>query len=233
MSDRWTDRLSLYMDGELEPAEAKACEAHLGQCAECAATLSELRQVVERARALESEPPPAEVWAQVAERIRTSPQETAPAAPEPAPEPVRVLRPSFRGRVSFSVPQLIAAGIAVAVLSGGVAWVTLWKSEQAAPLQVTAGNRAPIPAIDREADEYDAAIVSLEQSLAAGRGRLDTSTVRILEQNLVTIRSATEQARRALAADPANPYLRSYMDQTMRRRLDLLRKATNVVASLQ
>jgi hypothetical protein len=231
MSDRWTDRLSAYLDGELEPAEARACEAHLGACAGCAATLQELRQVAERAGALGSEAPGAEVWAGIAERIRSTPQESAPGTRTVQPTPI--LKPEFRRGVSLSVPQLIAAGIAVAVLSGGVAWVALWKTEQATPVRVTAGAQAQVPGLDREADEYDAAIASLEQSLAAGRGQLDTSTVRILEQNLRTIRSATEQARRALAADPANPYLRSYMDQTMRRRLDLLRKATNVVASLQ
>src|SRR5262245_46945041 len=77
MSDRWTDRLSQYMDGELDPAEAQACEAHVDECAECAATLAELRQVVERARTLESEAPAAEVWDEVAERIRATEQETA------------------------------------------------------------------------------------------------------------------------------------------------------------
>ena len=54
MSDVWTDRLSEYLDDELPPGERAALEGHLAQCAECSATLADLRRVVARARALES-----------------------------------------------------------------------------------------------------------------------------------------------------------------------------------
>ena len=39
MHDEWNDRLSEYLDGELEPAEQRALEAHLAGCAECRADL--------------------------------------------------------------------------------------------------------------------------------------------------------------------------------------------------
>ena len=43
MSDVWTDRLSEYLDDELPPGERVALEGHLAQCAECSATLADLR----------------------------------------------------------------------------------------------------------------------------------------------------------------------------------------------
>jgi len=46
MSDVWTDRLSEYLDDELPPGERAALEGHLAQCAECSATLADLRRVV-------------------------------------------------------------------------------------------------------------------------------------------------------------------------------------------
>ncbi len=49
MNDRWTDRLSEYVDGELGVADAAALEAHLPSCGDCRATLEELRRVVTRA----------------------------------------------------------------------------------------------------------------------------------------------------------------------------------------
>ena len=55
MNDQWTDRLSEYVDGELAAGERTALEAHLATCAECRATLEELRRVVPVVEALVAE----------------------------------------------------------------------------------------------------------------------------------------------------------------------------------
>ncbi len=54
---------------------------------------------------------------------------------------------------------------------------------------------------------------------AAARGL----TVAVIEANLTTINQAVDDARAALAADPANGFLRGYLVNTRRRQLDLLR----------
>ena len=79
---------------------------------------------------------------------------------------------------------------------------------------------------------YDAAVADLERVLDAGRGRLDTTTVRVIERNLATIDSAIAQAQRAVAADSANLYLNSHLAETMRRKLELLRQAAALVSSV-
>jgi hypothetical protein len=71
----------------------------------------------------------------------------------------------------------------------------------------------------------------LERVLAEGRGRLDTATVRVLEQNLAIIDRAIAQARRAVAADSSNLYLNSHLAETMRRKIDLLRQAATLVSA--
>src|SRR5216684_611382 len=73
MNDRWTDRLSEYVDGELGVAAAAALEAHLPSCGDCRATLEELRRVVTRAGKLDDRPPAADLWPEVATRIGLSP----------------------------------------------------------------------------------------------------------------------------------------------------------------
>jgi hypothetical protein len=78
---------------------------------------------------------------------------------------------------------------------------------------------------------YDAAVEDLERILAEGRGRLDTTTVKVLEQNLAIIDQALAQARRAVAADSANIYLNSHLAETMRRKIDLLRQAAALVSA--
>jgi hypothetical protein len=61
--------------------------------------------------------------------------------------------------------------------------------------------------------------------LKQGRGRLDASTIAIVEHNLQIIDQAIDQAREALAADPANTYLSGHLVEARRRKLDLLRRA--------
>ena len=57
MSAHVREGLSAYLDGEVPAAERAAMDAHLRECAECAARLAELAAVDERARALPSESP--------------------------------------------------------------------------------------------------------------------------------------------------------------------------------
>lgn len=206
MTDRWTDRLSEYIDGELAPAERTALEAHLAGCDECRDTLAGLRRVVTRARALEDRPPASDLWAGVAARIGSR-------------------RP--QRRFSFSLPQLAAAGIALAALSSAAGWV-LHPGTQPAPT----ATQPAIPVHAAAAGSYDAAVADLERVLAEGRGRLDSTTVRVLEQNLATIDRAISQAQRAVAADSANLYLNSHLAATMRRKLELLRQAAALVAAV-
>ena len=220
MSDQWTDRLSEYLDGEMKGSERAFLEAHLERCEDCQETLAGLRRVVMRARSLEDRPPAADLWAGVAQRIG-------------APTRTVVLQASRR--FTFSLPQLLAAGIARAVLSASGAWmlhpggptVALVQPAPSAP-----GNVTVTPAGAPSATQsYDAAVHDLEQVLAQGRGRLDTATVRVLEQNLALIDRAIADARRAVTADSANVYLNSHLAETMRRKVDLLRQAAALVAA--
>ena len=48
MNDAWSDRLSEYLDGELQPVEAQELERHLLDCEVCRQSLAELRLVVTR-----------------------------------------------------------------------------------------------------------------------------------------------------------------------------------------
>jgi hypothetical protein len=220
MSDQWTDRLSEYLDGEMKGSERAFLEAHLERCEDCQETLAGLRRVVVRARSLEDRPPTADLWAGVAQRIG-------------APTRTVVLQASRR--FTFSLPQLLAAGIALAVLSASGAWmlhpggptVALIQPAPSAPGDVTV---TPVGA-PSATQSYDAAVHDLEQVLAQGRGRLDTATVRVLEQNLALIDRAIADARRAVAADSANVYLNSHLAETMRRKVDLLRQAAALVAA--
>ena len=57
--------------------------------------------------------------------------------------------------------------------------------------------------------------------------QLDPETVRVVEENLQVIDDAIAEARAALARDPANGYLFRHLDQTLTRKVDLLRRAAS------
>jgi hypothetical protein len=228
MHEEWTDKLSDYLDGELDAMEEAAVAEHLRQCADCVGVLNDLKRVVARAQGAELRSPQHDLWPGIAARID------------------RVAPPR---RVSFTLPQLAAAAALLIAVSGTLG---VWLTERAAaPVGVSqsgavapTGQAAPAvadtdiggtaPLVERVslADaQYDAAVADLEKALKDGRGRLDKATIEIVAHNLQIIDQAIAQARDALAADPANAYLSGHLVEARRRKLDLLRRAAALAES--
>lgn len=238
MAAHWTDRLSEYVDGDLAPAERAEAEAHLSACAECSRVVEELRAVSRRARALPALAPEADLWPAIASRLGEPERAAAPAPLDLAAH--RAARD--RRRWSFSLPQLAAAAAALVAVTGALTWFALTRSAgpapgagPAAPLAPGSAPRAtgtpsledrPATVADFGVAEYDATIHQLEEALRANHSRLEPRTVRVVEENLALIDQAIEQARAALAADPASSYLNAHLASTMRRKVDLLKRLT-------
>jgi negative regulator of sigma E activity len=210
--------LSAYLDGELAGEELARAEAHLASCAECRAELDGLRRVVRRAGSLDDRPPERDLWAGIARQIAT-----------PDSGDVIPFAPRTR-RFAFTMPQLAAAAVALMAVSAGA--VTLL---QPRPLAIPVGT-APGPVAvtrignpgDATVASYDSVITDMEQLLATHRGRLDTATVRVVEESLREIDAAIRQARTALAKDPNNRYLNSHLQRSLDRKLGLLRTAATL-----
>jgi Putative zinc-finger len=207
-----SERLSEYLDGLLDPEAAREIRVHLANCPNCGALAAEIRRVVVRAQALEDRPPRQDLWPGVAAAIGAAPPR--------------------RWRVNVSVPVLLAAGVALMLLSGAA--VALALRGGGAPGAIASadttrgGTPAPgiVPAAaPDDARGYDAAVRALQREVDAGAGRLDSATVRIVTQKLELIDRAIAEATRALAADPANSYLHGHLNQTRLRKLELLRRA--------
>ncbi len=259
--DPWVDRLSEYLDGELHGRAREALEAHLRSCGTCAAALADLRAVVARAQALVDSPPAEDLWPGIEARIGPGAAPHASEA-RVRPVVMRDPRAWWARRFDLGMPQLAAAAVLLVALSAGAVWLAMrgatppaapsgggmatrdagGRPDGTVPTGLTSGAPAATTARAGDAAEapalatlsnprYDAAVAELEQALAEGR-ELDPRTLRVVEENLRIIDRALDDARRAVAADPGNTWLRSHLAATMKRKVDLLRSAT-LVASAQ
>jgi len=223
MNDKWTNRLSEYVDGELDSAETAALEAHLETCGRCYATVGELRLVVARAKSLPDTPPANDLWAGIANEIRRE------RLPDLRDRRDRLVRRRF----SLTVGQLLAASIALMLVSGGGAWLAVRSGRSITPAPSVAAftGRPRITEVATWSGRTDAAIADLQAALTQNESRLDTGTVRIVRQNLALIDRAIAEARIALQKDPGNAYLNLHLADTMRRKVELLRRVNDMAAA--
>lgn len=222
MSDQWTDRLSEYLDDELDHSQRAALEGHIAGCEACTQTLAALRRVVGRAQTLDDRPPAGDLWLGIAERIGVSTDDLA--------------RRRARRRVSFTVPQLIAASLFLVAASAGAARLIMSLNQEQEPVAGTPAPRGQsIQAnwstrVDSSADH---AVAELQLALTEGQrtGRLGPATVRMLEHSLAVIDTAIAEARRALVLDPNSTYLNHHLADTMRLKLEFLREANRIATA--
>jgi hypothetical protein len=229
--EHWTDRLSEYLDGELDATAAAALEAHVTDCAECGSALVELRQVVAAAAELPDREPATDLFPGILSRIREGDTVVAP---------IRPVARSAR-RFAFTVPQLAAAAAAIVTLSAGAVWLAM---RPGSPPPMAAATQAvgTGPVMDPELSpdgqmtaaqfvsdtraSHEAVIGRLEQALDDQRDQLDPNTIDVIERNLAVIDSAIAEARAALENDPSNAYLYRHLDNTLNMKVTLLRRAT-------
>ena len=238
MEDAFTDRLSEYLDDEeLDGRERHEIEAHLRSCAACRLVLDDLREVRAQARALPGVVPAADLWPGIEDRISPSARGSSRASDDAelklrAAGALKFGRPSTR-KISFTIPQAIAASLALMLVSGGMVWLLRAGGPQTDG-GIVAVERPRAPAITPAnfADpQYDRAVADLERTLEVGRGRLDPETIRVLEANLQAIDRAIEQSQQALEADPANMFLNAHLATARQRKLALLRRASALAGS--
>ena len=219
------NQLSAYLDGELSPSERARIDEHVAACAECRVVLDDLKAIVVTAPYYEGEAPKRDLWAGIQAGI--SAEKEVPLAG----------RRATGDRRWFSLGQLIAASVAFAAVVGGGVYVAVRPSPGAEVPSPVAHSPSPTEAASvnlanskaRAGEVYDAAVGDLERVLAAGKDHLDAKTLKVIEENLRIIDRAIAEARSAIAADPANAYLRSQVAANMRRKLDILRQATDVI----
>jgi anti-sigma factor RsiW len=215
MTDTYSHRLSEYVDDELTPAERLEIERHLLDCAACREMVEGLQRVVTGARSLDDAPPSRDLW-------------PALRAALPLSAPAR--------RINLSIPQALAAGVLLAVVSGLCVWLLLEREhdrqhDPGPAIVAVGGGPGAMTPVGLADPKYDHAIDDLTRLLAEERPHLSPKTVDALERNLATIDRAIAEAQAALAKDPSDAFLNSHLAQQRRTKLALLRQANQLARS--
>lgn len=228
-----SDALSAYVDGDLDAAGARAVAGHLADCAECRAVVADLERLRDDVQrwAADTARPAADLWPGIAARLSAPEATQARTTGAPSRAPVVPIA-WYRRRVSLGVPELALAASLIAALGGALIYQrgsapvpVLGPAPVVAQIEPFDAPDASVATVSFADAHYDAAVGDLERVLQVQRHQLHPRTVLVLERNLRIIDEAVQDARAALASDPANPLLNTQLADVRQRKLKLLRKA--------
>jgi anti-sigma factor RsiW len=218
--DRWIDRLSEYLDGELRTRERRRLDRHLETCAECRATLDALRMVVGQAPALAREAPAeSDLWPGIARRLT--------ARRRPWWQRLLVVPPAPRLRLAAPVVTVAV----VLALGAGLAWM-LSRQREVAPAEVASGSIPPATSTEAASPagrQYDDAVADLRR-IVRTHLTSDPNVIDVLDRNLESIDMAIADYQDALASRPGDARLRGRWEQARQRKVEILRQAALLAA---
>jgi len=229
MQNRWMDRVSEFVDGELDPTERVLFEGRMAEDEELRRAVLEIESMVGRAASLGAIEPMRDLWPGIRAGITV-----ASAGPGPVRRPGM---PAPRPR-AWRRAAVIAAALAVMVVSASAGW---WLHDLGEPLPRSVASidqpSAPRPEADMVAvnfaeqeERLAESIEELEAVLQQYGGHLDPDTREAIVENLDLIDSAIADAQRALEDDPNSDYLLSHIATSMESKVRLLEDATRLAS---
>lgn len=206
--------LSDFLDDAVDATARVRADEHLAACDACFSRLQRMRMLVAQASSLpRTIPAPPDEWRRVRARLGAS-------------DRVALASPWWTRRSA-----LLAAGLALVILSSGVTALFIRGGEDVATVQpVTAPPATPavVPRLAALETEYATVTRDLERELAARKHTLAPETIAAVERSLRTIDAALAEAREALARDPASETLARLLVAGHDQKVELLRHATRL-----
>ena len=210
------DQLCDLADGALAPDAEAHARAHLRDCEQCSASMASLATLGVAASALPREiEPPQDLWNDIRAELRPR-------------------RARATGGLHWPHWRMAAAAALIAVASSAITMLVV-RSEHGAPVQRIAEGAAPqrvvvvLPAgLAVTEDGYTRNVDALMRVLAERRDSLAPSTVETVERSLRVADSAIAEARAALTRDPGNAQLVKLFASNYERKIDLLKRASEL-----
>ena len=230
MNTHWTDRLSEYLDGHLDGHELRQAEEHLSDCSECRAVLEDLKAVALQARGFQDREPGQDLWPAIAGGIGVGDEGADDVIQLDERRPVE--RRSREAFVTLSMPQLAAATLVLMMASGaGALFLRPATTGQPAASVLEPSGVEMVSMTAQPDSPYADEVGRLEEALAQLSDVLAPSTIRVIQKNLVIIDRAIEESKKALLDDPNDEFLKDYLAQTFRKKVEYLRETAAIVGA--
>jgi len=225
------------MDNDLEPNRAEEVRVHLALCAGCAKVCEDFASILDICSTEESSdlipPNPQALWCRINNIIET---EVKPSTPHELPR---------RRRWHLSLPQLVSAVLAIAVVSSlltvlGIRRYTQPKADEFASrssadqtsFEKIAGKlgfiETPEDARLRKIREQQAVIDYWNQRVQARRTMWDKNVRDAFDRNLNQIDQSVSQYTMILQEDPQDDLSGEMLDSALNEKIDLLREFSDL-----
>lgn len=209
LSDRFRDRLSDYIDGNLSPTERAEVDTHLAGCADCRELIGDLRSLRGEARRLPPVVPPDHLWRSIETRLRS--------------------RELPRARRSRFYTGLAAAA---ALVLGVSLWIAV-SSTPPEPEDPNALANRVTEELRLAESHYQNAIGGLEQIIDQNKGSLPAELDETLRENLDLIEQSIAESRDAISTDPQSPAAKDSLLAAFRRKVNLLRSTILLINEIR
>ncbi len=233
-------RLSDYLENTISLPMRAAVDGHVASCARCSAVLADVRSIVDRAAALPALKPSRDLWSGIEARLETPVVSIDTARPRTR----RVRVPAWVGLAAAAAVLIVVTSVVTRqwVTSGdktapNVAATPTVPTPQPESLGPAVSPVSTSPTPNTAARERVSAAVTYAREIARletfvrQRGEaLDPTTKAIVENSMRIIDSALVEARAALARDPASRFLTDQVDQTLQKKMELLRTVSLLAA---
>jgi hypothetical protein len=228
------EKLSYFLDSDLDESQATAVRAHLAVCADCAKLCEDLSSILFTCSVEESAdlfPPNSQaLWCRISNTIES---EVKPGPPK--------LEEARRGRFwSLSLPQLASAVIGIAIVSSLLTVIGIRNYVQPAADDFTSRSAAtqttfekvlskvglietPQHSRERRLKEQMAAISYWDGRVQSRRIQWDVRTREAFDRNLQVINESLDQYNVILQQDPEDELSAEMLDSVMNDKMNLLR----------
>ena len=215
------ERTHDLVDGALSSEAAERASAHMAQCADCRERYAMLSELTSDLRSLPRDAaPPPHLWESISRRIEGTTPSVSPEFADVLVLPVA--RADGRRRIAFTIPQLAAASLVMAVMSASIVWMAVsGPAQEATPAAVDA---APVGATRFVTDEasYDTALAELLTIVETARPYLAPETLLALDESIAEIDAAIAEIVTALESDPSSDLLHGMLIGQQRSKLRVL-----------
>ncbi len=195
---RWS---SEYADGVLDPGKSARLERHLESCPACRELLQDFRAIARDSRKLGAPEVPTKAWTRIRALLRDG-----AVVPIGDRQPAFATSPLGGRRLAFA-----AATLALMVIAAAALFFSMRKGKNLVMEGPDQQEQRTLAKLDEAERYYELAVMSLNEAIAGGKGKLSPEVTEMFEKNLEAVDVTIQACRQAVQREPDNVQARDYL----------------------